>query len=150
MAGIKAILQATVGECPVAYQTMLQIKAPTNQRLTVHAISISFEGEVTTDAPILVDIVRQSDAGTGGDAVTPYPIDQAVDETLQATGLEDIDGGDPTDVNDVLSEYVHPQGGYTWHAHILEPIVVVGGGRLAICTTAADLNNCVCRFEYEE
>jgi len=151
MAGIDAYLQSSKIEAPEnTSQTMLQIKAPTNQRLVVTGVSVSFEGTANTDEPVLVQVVRQSDAGTGGDAVTPYPIDEGVDETLQATGLEDIDGGDPTETNLLWSELVHPQGGYTWFAPMRKPIDVKGGGRLAIDMHANDAVNCVCRFDYEE
>jgi len=95
-------------------------------------------------------VIRQSDAGAGGDAVVPFPADEGVAETLQAVGLELINGGAPTDVNVLISEYVHPQGGYTWNAPFSKEIIVEGGGRLGIVTTADDSVNCVSRFEYEE
>jgi len=152
MAGIDAYLQSSKIECPAGTaQTMLQLVAAANQRLVVDRISASFEGIANTDEPILIRIVRQSTAGTGGDAVTPYPADEGVDETLTASGLEDIDGGDPTETNLLWSELVHPQGGFSWTpAMVGKEIKVKGGGRIAIEATADDAVDGVFRFEYEE
>src|SRR3954469_12978135 len=51
--------------------TVLQIKAPANQREYIEKIDLSFKGSSVTDAPPLVRILRQTSAGTGGDVLAP-------------------------------------------------------------------------------
>ena len=150
MAGIDATLQSSEVQTGTTKQTLLQIEAPTNQRLKVNEISVSFKGTSNTAAPVLVEVVRQSTNGTGGVSVTPYPTDEGVAETLQATGLEDIDTTQPTQTNVLMREEVHPQGGYSWTAPFGKGIEVKGAGILGIAVTAGADVAAVLRFGYEE
>lgn len=125
-------------------KTILQIVAASNHRVKVKEISVSFKGTSNTAAPILVEVYRQTTAGTDGDAVTLAKFDSDTSETLQTTGLSNIDGSSqPTDSGSaLLSEEVHPQGGYTWQAPFGGEIIVPGGARLGLAVTAgADVSS---------
>mgnify|MGYP001574196785 CR=1 FL=1 len=152
MAGLALVAQTEAVATTTAKKTVLQITAPANQRLLVREISVSFAGIVNTDAPILVQVLPQSTAGTGGDALTPQKEYAGDDETPQSTILKDIDTGEPTGVatGSLLTEYVHPQTGFTWQAPNGKAIVVKGGTALGIAVTAGVSVNCVSRIRYEE
>lgn len=151
MAGNKFTAQTVEVPTGVTKKTVLQIQAGTNSRLLIREISVSFDGVVNTDNPILVEVLRQSDAGTGGDALTLRQLDPDKTETLQASALSDIDGStQPTDTEEVLGEQVHPQGGYTWQAPFGGAIEVPGGERLGIAVTAQQAVNAKARFIAEE
>jgi hypothetical protein len=150
MAGILFVAQTAEVATTTDKTTVLQIVAAANHRVLVHEISIGFKGTTNTDAPILVQVLRQSDAGTGGDALTLAKADESADETLQSTALKDIDDAEPTGATAVMTEEVHPQGGYTWQAPFGRPILVKGGTRLGIAVTAGVTVSCVARMVCEE
>jgi len=150
MAGIRFIAQTAEVATTTDKTTVLQIVAAAHQRVLVHEISISFDGVSNVAAPIIVQVLRQTDAGTGGDALTLAKLDETADETLQTTALKDIDDAEPTGATEVLGEEVHPQGGYTWQAPFGGAIVVKGGGRLGIAVTAGAAVNCKARMVCEE
>ena len=147
MSGVRFALQGAEISTGVTKKTVIQLEAGANHRVLVDEISVSFKGIVNTDSPILVEILKQSSAGTGGDALTPKKWDSDYSETIQASGLKDIDGStQPTDVEEVMGEEVHPQGGFTWQARHGGEIVIPGGGRLGIAITAAVSVSCKARI----
>jgi len=142
MAGVKIAAQTIEISTGTAKKTHLQILAAANHRTLVKEISVSFDGVSNIAAPILVEVLRQSDAGSGGDVLTLKKLDTSDSETVQTTGLSNVDGSaQPTDTDEVLGEQVHPQGGFTWQAPFGGEIEIPGGGRLGIALTAgADVN----------
>lgn len=112
-------------------QTMLQIAAPANQRVLVHEIAISFQGISTTDTPILVEVLRQTTAGTMS-SLTPVKNNNGDDETIQTTAQHTATV-EPTGGDVLASRYVHPQSHFIFY--LPEPIVVKGGGRLGVRVT---------------
>lgn len=151
MAGVSFSAQsAAVALAAATKKTVLQITAPTNQRVKVKEWSVSFDGVSNTAIPVLVEIARQSTAGTGGDALTLVKTNAGDDETLQTTGQTDVDTGNPTETSVLVAEKVHPQGGMTWQAPFGEEIIVKGGERLGIAVTAPATVNVVARFRCEE
>src|SRR6266702_558711 len=60
-------LHATSGEVPTGNgaKTMLQVQAAANDRIRVLGWSVAFKGTSATDAPLIVQLMRQSTAGTG-------------------------------------------------------------------------------------
>lgn len=150
MAGILASLQTAEVAMTTAKTTVLQLIAAANHRVKVHEISISIKGVVNTDAPVIVQVLRQTTAGTGGDALTAHATGGDYDETIQTTGLKDIDEAEPTGTVELMGEEVHPQGGFTWQAPFGKEIIVEGGGRLGIAVTAGVDRNCKARFGFEE
>ncbi len=150
MAGIKASLQTAEIAMTTDKTTVLQLIAAANHRVLVSEISISIKGVVNTDAPVLFQVLRQTNAGTGGDAITANATGGDYDETIQTIGLKDIDTTEPTGAVELMGEEVHPQGGYTWQAPFGKEIVVEGGGRLGIAVTAGVDRNCKARMVFEE
>lgn len=150
MAGIKATATSGVVATSTSAKTILQLVAASNHRALLKALSISFAGISNTAEPIKVDLVVQSTAGTGGDAVTLTKVVSGDDETLQTTAQKDIDGGEPTGSTILHSFYVHPQGGLEWQAPFGGEFVIQGGARLGVRTTAAASVSCIATALIEE
>lgn len=148
MAGIRCTAQTAPVATGTSKKTILQLVAPAEQRLLVDEISISFDGIDNTDQPILVQVLRQTDAGTMS-ALTPKKVNESDEETLQATAQHTA-SAEPTGTDEVMGEHVHPQGGFIWQAPYGKPIVIKGGGRLGIAVTAANNVNAKARLAYEE
>lgn len=131
-------------------KTLLQLIAASNHGVHIHEISISFAGTSNTAAPIRVDVLRQSDAGTMGTSASTIVKDpDDTDETLQTTRADSA-SAEPSAGDILMTEYVHPQTGYTWQAPFGKPIKIGGGDRLGIRVTAAADVNAVCRVRGEE
>lgn len=130
-------------------KTVLQIVAPANQRLLVRRFHVSFQGVANSDKPVLVEVVRQSTAGTMS-ALTLTKGHDGDDETLQATAQHTATV-EPTTGDVLWRDVVHPQGG-TLQVLLPEsrPIPVKGGGRLGIRCTATDAVDCVAGIGAEE
>lgn len=141
---------AAVACAATTKKTVLQLVAGTNTRIKVSEVSVSFDGTTNTDTPVLVQVLRQTDAGTGGDALTLQKVNEDDAETLQSSALKDIDSSEPTGTNELFGEYVHPQGGYTWQAPFSKEWIIKGGNRLGVAITAPDAVNVKARFAAEE
>jgi hypothetical protein len=149
MAGLTGIAQTVEIATGTAVKTLLQLVAPTNQRLLVKEISISFKGITSTDAPILVDLLRQTTAGTMS-ALTINPDDAGYDEALQATAQHTATA-EPTAGVILYSEEVHPQGGaFLWQAPYKAERICKGGTRLGLRVTAGVSVSALARMVYEE
>jgi len=139
MAGLICIAQTSeVALVATEALTVLQVKAPTNQRLKVKRWGVFFDGIDGTAEPVQVRLLRQTDAGTLS-SVTPVK-QVAGSETVQATAghtaTVEPSAGDVIDVAEV-----HPQTGYEVVISFDMPIEVPGGGWIAIeCTAPATVN----------
>jgi hypothetical protein len=150
MAGIRANLltPADVALVAATAKTVLQITAPANQRLVITRFGVYFDGVVSSNTPVVVELCRQSTAGAGGTTATPTKHCVGT-ETLQATGLYGITT-EPT-TGDVIARYrVHPQQGWQEFEPLDGRIEVGGGTRLGIRLTAAQIVNASAQFFYEE
>lgn len=133
-----------------AVKTMAQLLAATNQRVKVGELSMSFNGTSNTNAPIYVEAVVQTSAGTFSNTTTLVKEDAAYGETIQTVG-KDTASAEPTDSGAVkLAEYVHPQTGFLWQAPYAQEIIVVGAGRLGFRQTAANSVSAGVRLVGEE
>ena len=151
MSGIRYTFQTVEVTTGTAKKTLLQVLAAANHRVLVKEISISFDGISNTAAPILVQVLRQSTSGIGGDVLAAVKLNVSDDEAIQATGLSNIDGTTaPTDTDELLGELVHPQGGFNWQAPFGGELVVKGGNRLGIAVTAGAAVNAKVRLVCEE
>ena len=148
MAGILATAQTAEVATGTSAKTILQLIAAANHRVKVKEWSVSFDGTSNTADPILIEVLRQSDAGTMS-VLTPVKIDADGDETLQTTAQENATV-EPTAGDVVMREQVHPQGGYTWQAPFGGELVINGGDRLGIRVTAGADVNAVVRMVFEE
>lgn len=119
-------------------KTVVQIVAPTNQRLDVRGFLTTFKGISPTETPILIELMRQADAGTSS-AGAPKR-DAPGSETLQSTSRKafTVEPG----AGDVLREFfIHPQGGHERVFDVGE-IQVEGGGRLGLRITSPQTATC--------
>lgn len=149
MAGVRFHIPTAEIATGIVVKTLLQILAAANHRVLIDGITISFQGVVATDSPILVEVLRQTDAGTGGTALTAKKNNDGDDEALQVTALT-APTAEPTG-GDVLKRWlVHPQAGRPWQAPFGREIVVKGGGRLGLRVTAAASVDAVVEIEGEE
>lgn len=137
MAGVRGYLNvssvALVASTP---KTVGQVVAAANHRTHITEYNISFNGVVSTDNPVLVEFLIQTDAGTTS-AWTPIKANATDDETLQTTGRHTATA-EPTTTDIKFSSRVHPQSG--WHVQLPfnEAIPVPGGTRLGVrCTSGA-------------
>lgn len=149
MAGLRVRANTAQIATGTALKTILQIVAAANHRIVIPRISISFEGVTPTDAPIDVQIMRQSTAGTDpGGALTLTKDNDSDDETIQTTAQYGPAGtwtAEPT-AGDVLDRrLVHPQGRADFG-----PFTVKGGGRLGVVVTAAVSIDCIASAAIEE
>ncbi len=137
MAGILG--HVVSGECTVTSataKTILQLVAATNHRVLIKGFTVSFKGTSATDSPILVQILRQTTAGTSS-AATMVKNNSADDETLQTTGRYDC-SAEPTASDILMISEVHPQSGWQVFFPLGQEIVIPGGGRVGIkCTPSA-------------
>jgi hypothetical protein len=115
-------------------KTLIQIVAASNHKILIDEISISFAGTSNTAAPILVQVARNTDAGTMS-SLTGAKDPDDWDETMQTTGQHTATA-EPTQGTVIIDEYVHPQTGYTWQAPFGKAIAIGGGDRLGIAVTA--------------
>lgn len=129
-------------------KTLVQIVAAANHAVKISEISISFAGTSNTATPILVQISRQTTAGTMT-SLTPVKDPDDSGETLQTTAQHTATS-EPTTTDVLMEEYVHPQTGYCWQAPFGKEIKIGGGDRLGIRVTAAADVNATARVVGEE
>lgn len=148
MAGILASAQTGEVASGTSKKTIFQLVAAANHRVKIKEISVSFKGTSGSSTPVLVQVLRQSTAGTMS-ALMPKKFNEADDETLQTTGQHTATV-EPTGADEVMGEEIHPQGGWTWQAPFGGEIVVKGGDRLGIAVTAAESHTVKARAVFEE
>ncbi len=149
MAGMR--LLATHGKIAFSTSTLtvLQVTAPTNQRLKLKGWGISFDGVSNTGAPIQVQLFRGTSAGTFT-SLTPVKKDKSQAETIQSTAGY-LATGEPS-VGDILEEQlVHPQAGYANYFPFGNDIDVPGAGQIDIRLVSPGAGaNCSPFLDYEE
>ncbi len=138
--GEVALVAATV-------KTVLQAVAPTNQRQKILGWGVYFDGTSPAGEPVIVEMVRQSTAGTmtALSAVKVSPGSETVQSTAQHTATVE-----PTLTDVIFRKEVHPQSGYEMTFPLGQEIPNVGGGRIGIRCTAPAGVNCVASLTIEE
>lgn len=114
--------------------TLLQVVAAANHAVEIDEVSVSFNGTSNTATPVLVQVVRQTTAGTMS-SLTGAKDPADWDETMQTT-FQHTASAEPTAGTVLMEEYVHPQQGYTWQAPFGRSIKLTGGTRLGVVVTA--------------
>lgn len=133
-----------------AATTVLQVVAAANIRVRIMAFGVAFNGATSTSVPALVELVRQSTAGTTS-ALTPTKKDDSIAETLQSTARHTATV-EPT-TGDTLKAINVPtyMGRYEWHAPSRERAIICGGGdRVGIRINAPANVSVVAWMECEE
>lgn len=133
-------------------KTLLQAATSANKRLRVTGFSISFNSVTSSHAAVVVDLLRQTSAGTGT-SVTAAPIDgdapAATATCLRSHSAEPASG-------DVLwSGFVTPVGGLFVYnfAPGEEPLVDTSGGfqpRIGLRATAPSAVDAIATLTFAE
>lgn len=132
-----------------AEQTLIQLLAPTNQRVKLTEMSVSFKGTSNTDAPVQVRLVVQTAAGTAS-AGTLSLIDADIGETIQ-TASRITFTVEPSSPGAVIGTWqVHPQTGLIIPFSTIRPPIIKGGTRLALVALAPTTVTCSAYMECEE
>lgn len=131
-------------------KTIFQLVAASNHGVIIKSWAISFAGTSNTAAPIRVDILRQTDAGTMGTSASTIAKDpDDTDETLQTT-RQDTASSEPSEGAILETHFVHPQTGMGWSFSSDTRIKIGGGDRVGWRVTAAADVNCVVSVTGEE
>ena len=129
-------------------KTILQARTPTNQAVVLLGFTVSFDGIVGTNTPVLLEVVRYSSNGTMTSAGT-FKDDRGRGETIQTGGFKNATLEPATD--EVIRNYlVHPQTGYERKFEYDEEIIVGGGTRIGLRLTAPDAVNVAGQMNLEE
>lgn len=122
-----------VAAASAAAKTMVQVVAGATKRVLVKSFEVSFDGADSTKTPILVDLIRQTTAGTSS-ALTTVKHDEA-SEAVIGSALQTFTA-EPTAGDVLASVYLSPAGGIYSYQFPLgdEPIVAVSG-RIGLRTT---------------
>ncbi len=148
MADLNVIARVAALTTGTSVLTAIQIVTPANQRIKVKEIGVGFHGVVATDAPITVDLLLQTTAGTSS-SLTLGKEDSSAAETIQSTALQTF-SGEPTAGTIIRTWSVHPQTGMVL---ILPPgaeIKVGGGKKLGLRVTAGVSTTCDAYIRFEE
>lgn len=116
-------------------KTLLQVVAASNHRVTIHEWSISFKGTSNTEDPILIQVLKQTSAGTMT-SLTLVKANDNDDETLEVTAQHTATA-EPTSGDVLDSLEVHPQTGFVWQARYGDELIIPGGDRLGWTANAA-------------
>jgi hypothetical protein len=143
MSGVRVRACTAQVSTGTSLKTIMQIIAASNHRIVVPQISVSFEGITVTDAPIQVDIYRQTTGGTMT-SLTMVKDNEGDDETIQTTATHTATV-EPTKTSLLASKFVHPQGRADFG-----PFTVIGGGRIGVLVTAGVSVDCIVSAMIEE
>lgn len=131
-----------------AAKTAIQLLS-VNIAIKLIEFGISFDGASNTAVPVLVEIVRQTTAGTFASAVAPVKADSDVGDALNTTAQQGA-SVEPTTTDVLRAWYVHPQTGVDIQTHDLAPLVSGAGERIAVRLTAPATVNATCYLAFEE
>jgi hypothetical protein len=149
MACIKLVAKtAEVALAADTAKTVLQVVAPTNQRLKITRWGVAFDGVSVTAAPAVVLLERQTTAGTMS-SLTPKKTQSSGSETIQSSAQHTATA-EPTSGDELDGFNVHPQGSYDILLPMDEHFEVPGGGRVGIKITSPAVVNVIAKIYYEE
>ena len=133
-----------------AARTVLQLKAPTNQRVAIWEVSVSFKGTNAAQTPIKVEFVQQTTAGSGGVSASLTKDDPSSPDTVQSTALQALTT-EPTGTAVSFAEEVNAaSGGFYYGAPQDKPIQVPPNNYLGIRITADTNTTLIARLRCEE
>ena len=132
--------------------TVMQLVAPTNQRLRILGYEVSFDGTNSANAPAVVVVERQTGGTFTNSSVAPKKVNEpgGVSETLQANTKNTATVA-PTS-GDTLHQFNLPVFGGT----LVYPLppgqedMVPGGGIIGVKVTTTAQVNCNGGIRYEE
>jgi hypothetical protein len=142
---------AVTGEVSVSAataKTVLQLVAPTNQRVAILGIGIYFKGTTVTNEPVTIKLERQTTAGTMS-SLTPRKVDDDIATNLQTTAQHTATA-EPTSGNLLDQWYIHPQAGVEHDLPLGQEFIIGGGDRVGIVITADNAVTVMAKIRFEE
>lgn len=118
-----------------AAKTLIQLLAPTNQRVKIKEVGIGLHGTSNVAEPITVDLLRQTTAGTAS-ALALAKEDDTRPEAIQTTAQQTVTA-EPTAGDIIRTWTIHPQTSQVYQLPIEDEITLGGGKRLGLRVTAA-------------
>lgn len=120
-------------------KTVVNIATPSTIRARVTGVQVSFDGVTAGNVPALVELMRQTSAGTVT-AVTPVPSDSAAPASLATAGKNA--SAEPTGTTVIKSFKLSPNGGTAFvPLQGTDMITVPVSGFFGIRVTAANVVN---------
>lgn len=130
-------------------RTIVQVIPASGVPVRVTEVGVSFNGVTTTDVPVLVEIVRQSSAGTAS-ALTIVTETESSSKTCQATARKGFSSTEPTTGDVVRSWYVTPTGGLFVMQFPLGREIDALSNRIALRVTAPQAETVTAYISFEE
>lgn len=127
--GIALVQDVSTGTDPL---TLIQLVAATNHAIAITELCVGFAGQNPTHKPILVELLRQTTAGTGS-SLTLRKTDDSIADTFDTTGQHAF-SAEPSAGEILRSFRVHPQLSLPYP--FAEPIIVGAGDRIGLRVTA--------------
>lgn len=152
MAGLNGYAAWPVTNINANTLTVMQIVAPTNQRLRVTALEISFDGTNSANAPAAVSLERQTSGTFTNTTVAPKKTNDpsGTGETLQAN-TRNTQTVAPTTADIMRNWYVPVFGGLVIYPFAPgQEVMVPGGTTLGVKVTTTAQVNCFGGLCYEE
>jgi hypothetical protein len=146
MHGIASVSGVTLDAATT--ETMIQLAAAANHQVKISMWSVSFNGTSNTNEPVLVEVLRQTTAGTASSLTLVKKNDSEADSfdvTAQQTFTAEPSAG-----NVLEQHYVHPQTGMTIHYPLGGELKIGAGDRLGIRATAPNAVSAACDIHFEE
>lgn len=108
-------------------QTLVQLLAASNIRITILGLDIGFGGATPAEAPIRLDWVLQTNAITSPTVLTAQKNDRGYEESIAGTfNAHNANMTAPTGTTVIQTFSLHPQGHAFWRPPT--PLIVHGGG----------------------
>lgn len=130
-------------------KTVLQLKTASNHAAILKEAGISFQGVTNSAAPIKVELLRQSTAGTAGTTPTQGKHNPDDSETIQTVAKSNF-SSEPTAGTVLHTFYIHPQSGQIYPLPILAPLKIPGNTYFGMRVTAGADISCAPYFTVEE
>lgn len=143
------IYEVTVSEAiaVATVETIIQLVAPATIRPTIEEIRVGFSNPASSDAPALIELLRQTTAGTSAAGPTPRPVDSAAPASLVST-LQDFTA-EPTASDIVVTASVPVQAVYE-KVFDKDEIRIPVSGRLGLRITAPQAQTAIVSVKYRD
>lgn len=128
-------------------ETLIQGVASANKSIRLVRWGVSFNGVSVSDAPVLVELLRLTSAGTSA-AFTPIKLDPASDAPLMTARSSHT--AEPTASDVIEKHYVSPTSLLVMQYAYDERVSVAANGRLGIRVLAANAVNASAFLIFEE
>lgn len=145
MAGLTLTVNSGEIASGTSRKTILQIKAPANQRLLVKSIEFQGKGSLVADSQMLCRISRNSANFGTGTSATPVKRNPSNPETIQSTAAYNFTA-EPTSPTTYKEFELHPMA----TKQFTEPIEVPGGQSLQVDVTSSVSQTVLASICYEE